>query len=116
MRAVLVWTSYFWAFVKPYPNRHLTNFHAFPQFLKQRLCHQFNSVILTFCFEPTRAVFWDEPRHFEPQSDDEDDTSTGAPSPYFRATPVGGGLTCTYNLTCNSPYTRRIFSTIGFRT
>ncbi|GBM62908.1 hypothetical protein AVEN_11364-1 [Araneus ventricosus] len=35
---------------------------------------------------------------------------------YFYATPSGGRLNSTYDLTCNRPHTRRIFSGIGFRT
>ncbi|GBM42379.1 hypothetical protein AVEN_130262-1 [Araneus ventricosus] len=38
------------------------------------------------------------------------------PSPNLHATPTGGRLTTTYDLTCNRPHTRRIFSGIGFRT
>ncbi|GBO37707.1 hypothetical protein AVEN_146541-1 [Araneus ventricosus] len=38
------------------------------------------------------------------------------PSPNFHATPTGGRLTTTYDLTCNRPHTRRIFSGIGSRT
>ncbi|GBO13804.1 hypothetical protein AVEN_189792-1 [Araneus ventricosus] len=38
------------------------------------------------------------------------------PSPNFRATPAGGRLATTYDLACNRPHTRRIFSGIGFRT
>ncbi|GBM98301.1 hypothetical protein AVEN_217698-1 [Araneus ventricosus] len=38
------------------------------------------------------------------------------PSPDFHATPTGGRLTTTYDLTCNRPHTRRIFSGIGSRT
>ncbi|GBM51755.1 hypothetical protein AVEN_175320-1 [Araneus ventricosus] len=38
------------------------------------------------------------------------------PSPNFHATPMGGRLTTTYDLTCNRPHTRQIFSGIGFRT
>ncbi|GBM22947.1 hypothetical protein AVEN_172300-1 [Araneus ventricosus] len=38
------------------------------------------------------------------------------PSPNFHATPTGGRLTTTYDLACNRPHTRRIFSGIGFRT
>ncbi|GBN98083.1 hypothetical protein AVEN_75042-1 [Araneus ventricosus] len=37
------------------------------------------------------------------------------PSPNFRATPTGGRLATTYDLACNRPHTRRIFSGIGFR-
>ncbi|GBO12022.1 hypothetical protein AVEN_63619-1 [Araneus ventricosus] len=37
-------------------------------------------------------------------------------SPDFRATPTGGRLATTYDLACNRPHTRRIFSGIGFRT
>ncbi|GBO16696.1 hypothetical protein AVEN_210478-1 [Araneus ventricosus] len=32
------------------------------------------------------------------------------PSPNFHATPTGGRLTTTYDLACNRPHTRRIFS------
>ncbi|GBN85282.1 hypothetical protein AVEN_211006-1 [Araneus ventricosus] len=35
------------------------------------------------------------------------------PSPNFHATPAGGRLTTTYDLACNRPHTRRIFSGIG---
>ncbi|GBN16483.1 hypothetical protein AVEN_12156-1 [Araneus ventricosus] len=38
------------------------------------------------------------------------------PSPNFRATPTGGRVATTYDLACNRPHTRRIFSGIGFRT
>ncbi|GBM39715.1 hypothetical protein AVEN_47520-1 [Araneus ventricosus] len=38
------------------------------------------------------------------------------PSPNFHATPTGGRLTTTYDLACNRPHTRRIFSGIGSRT
>ncbi|GBM84549.1 hypothetical protein AVEN_125665-1 [Araneus ventricosus] len=37
------------------------------------------------------------------------------PSQNFHATPTGGRLTTTYDLTCNRPHTQRIFSGIGFR-
>ncbi|GBM23440.1 hypothetical protein AVEN_181563-1 [Araneus ventricosus] len=59
----------------------------------------------------TRGLFWDGPRNFESRSNDGDD-----PSPNFHATPTGGRLATTYDLTCNRPHTRRIFSGIGFRT
>ncbi|GBO10962.1 hypothetical protein AVEN_155413-1 [Araneus ventricosus] len=36
-------------------------------------------------------------------------------SPNFRATPTAGPLATTYDLPCNRPHTRRIFSGIGFR-
>ncbi|GBN32517.1 hypothetical protein AVEN_194315-1, partial [Araneus ventricosus] len=64
----------------------------------------------------TRGLFRDGPRNFEPRSDDEDDTRASIPSPSFLATPAGGRLTTTYDLACNRPHTRRIFSGIGFRT
>ncbi|GBN75641.1 hypothetical protein AVEN_180804-1 [Araneus ventricosus] len=35
------------------------------------------------------------------------------PSPNFCATPTGGRLATTYDLACNRPHTRRIFSGIG---
>ncbi|GBN02106.1 hypothetical protein AVEN_9675-1 [Araneus ventricosus] len=47
-------------------------------------------VILKSCFEATLVLFWDGPRHFEPQSDDKDDARAGSPSPNFRTTPTGG--------------------------
>ncbi|GBN88796.1 hypothetical protein AVEN_250810-1 [Araneus ventricosus] len=34
---------------------------------------------------------------------------------YFCATPTGGRLATTYDLTCNRPHTRRIFGGIGFQ-
>ncbi|GBM55899.1 hypothetical protein AVEN_232813-1 [Araneus ventricosus] len=37
------------------------------------------------------------------------------PSPNFHATPTGGRLTTTYDLACNRPHTRRIFTGIGSR-
>ncbi|GBN68776.1 hypothetical protein AVEN_172590-1 [Araneus ventricosus] len=37
------------------------------------------------------------------------------PSPNFHATPTGGRLATTFDLACNRPHTRRIFSGIGFR-
>ncbi|GBL56692.1 hypothetical protein AVEN_229565-1 [Araneus ventricosus] len=44
-------------------------------------------------------------------------TTTGlGPPPNFRTPPAGGHLTPTYDLTCNRPNTKRIFSGIGFRT
>ncbi|GBO18550.1 hypothetical protein AVEN_72040-1 [Araneus ventricosus] len=63
----------------------------------------------------TRAVL-DGPRNFELRSDDEDDTRAATPSPNFHATPTGGRLATTYDLTCNRPHTRRIFSGILYRT
>ncbi|GBM41687.1 hypothetical protein AVEN_46955-1 [Araneus ventricosus] len=38
------------------------------------------------------------------------------PSPNFRTTPTGGRFATMYDLACNRPHTRRIFSGIGFRT
>ncbi|GBM17578.1 hypothetical protein AVEN_80881-1 [Araneus ventricosus] len=38
------------------------------------------------------------------------------PSPNFHATPMGGRLATMYDLACNRPHMRRIFSGIGFRT
>ncbi|GBO40528.1 hypothetical protein AVEN_138261-1 [Araneus ventricosus] len=63
----------------------------------------------------TRGLFWDGPRHFEPRSDDEDDTWAGRPSPSFHATPAGGRLTTMYDFACKRPHTQQIFSGIGFR-
>ncbi|GBM96674.1 hypothetical protein AVEN_69283-1 [Araneus ventricosus] len=74
-------------------------------------------VILASRFEAIRRLFWDGPRNFEPRSDDEDDTSYLAPtSPNFHATQTRGRLATTYDLACNRPHTRQIFSGIGFRT
>ncbi|GBN65178.1 hypothetical protein AVEN_62467-1 [Araneus ventricosus] len=36
-----------------------------------------------------------------------------SPSPNFHVTPTGGRLTITFDLMCNRPHTRRIFSGIG---
>ncbi|GBO34291.1 hypothetical protein AVEN_32896-1 [Araneus ventricosus] len=77
---------------------------------------RFSLVILTSSFEATRGLFWDGPRNFEPWSDDEDDTRAGTPSPNFHTTPTEGCLATTYDLVCNRPHTRQIFSGIGFRT
>ncbi|GBM06323.1 hypothetical protein AVEN_121369-1 [Araneus ventricosus] len=65
--------------------------------------------------QASRGLFWDGPLNFEPQPDDEDDTWAGSSSPSFHATPAGGRLATTYDLACNRPHTRRIFSAIGFR-
>ncbi|GBM18164.1 hypothetical protein AVEN_151707-1 [Araneus ventricosus] len=71
--------------------------------------------MLTSRFEATRGLFWDGSRHFEPWSDDEGDTLASTPSPNFHATPTGGRLATAYDLACNRPHTRRIFSGIGVR-
>ncbi|GBM00937.1 hypothetical protein AVEN_151392-1 [Araneus ventricosus] len=73
-------------------------------------------VKLTSRFEATRGLFWGGPRNFQHRSDDEDDTLVGTPSPNFHATPTRGRLATTYDLICNRPHTRQIFSGIGFRT
>ncbi|GBN04046.1 hypothetical protein AVEN_220255-1 [Araneus ventricosus] len=73
-------------------------------------------VRLTSRFEATRGLFRDGPRNFEPRSDAEDDTWAGTPSSNFRSTPMGERLATMCDLACNRPYTRRIFSGIGFRT
>ncbi|GBM45108.1 hypothetical protein AVEN_251836-1 [Araneus ventricosus] len=75
----------------------------------------FSLIILASRFEATRGLFWDGPRNFEPRSDEEDDISAGLSSPNFRAIPVEGCLATTYDLACNRPHTRRIFSGIRFR-
>ncbi|GBM43695.1 hypothetical protein AVEN_26562-1 [Araneus ventricosus] len=71
--------------------------------------------IITSRFEATRGLFWVGHRNLEPRSDDEDDTSAGAPSPKFHATLTGGRLATTHDLACNGPHTRRIFCGRGFR-
>ncbi|GBN32507.1 hypothetical protein AVEN_42442-1 [Araneus ventricosus] len=56
----------------------------------------------------------DGPRHFEPRSEVRGrgrHLSWHPPSPNFRER-----LATTYDLACNRPHTRRIFSGIGFRT
>ncbi|GBM06485.1 hypothetical protein AVEN_58326-1 [Araneus ventricosus] len=73
------------------------------------------AVRLTSRFETTRGLFRDLPRNFEPRSDGEDDTELAPSFPSFRATPVGGRLATTYDLSCSRPHTRRIFGGIGFR-
>ncbi|GBM84447.1 hypothetical protein AVEN_6202-1 [Araneus ventricosus] len=60
-------------------------------------------VIITFHFEATRGLFSDGLRHFEPWSDEEDDTRAGTPSLNFRTTPAGGRLAPTYDLACDGP-------------
>ncbi|GBM02447.1 hypothetical protein AVEN_76497-1 [Araneus ventricosus] len=51
-------------------------------------------VILASRSEAARRLFWEEPRHFEQPSDDEDGTPELAPvSPNFRTTSAGGHLT-----------------------
>ncbi|GBM85849.1 hypothetical protein AVEN_37495-1 [Araneus ventricosus] len=67
-------------------------------------------------FEATRGLFWNEPRNFEPQTDDVDDTCAATPIPNFRTTSAGGSGSPKYDLKCNRPNTRPIFSGIGFRT
>ncbi|GBN43073.1 hypothetical protein AVEN_201041-1 [Araneus ventricosus] len=67
---------------------------------------QFSLVILTSRFEAARGLFWDGPCNFESWSEDEGDTGAGIPSPNFHATPKGGSLATTYDLTCNRPHTR----------
>ncbi|GBL89504.1 hypothetical protein AVEN_105750-1, partial [Araneus ventricosus] len=78
---------------------------------------QFNLISLTSRFEATRGLFCDGPRNFEPLSDDAKTTpELPPPSPNFHATPTARRLPTTYDLACNRPHTRRIFSGIGFRT
>ncbi|GBL75307.1 hypothetical protein AVEN_194524-1 [Araneus ventricosus] len=74
-----------------------------------------HSVRLTSRFEATGGKVRDEPRNFEPWSDDEDDAWAGTPSPSFRATLAGARLATTYDLACSRPHVRRIFDGIGFR-
>ncbi|GBL96117.1 hypothetical protein AVEN_104348-1 [Araneus ventricosus] len=58
---------------------------------------QFSLVILTFCFEATRGLFWDGPRNFEQRSNDEDlPLQTSAP---HQREDVGP----TPDLACTSP-------------
>ncbi|GBL74169.1 hypothetical protein AVEN_182652-1 [Araneus ventricosus] len=51
-----------------------------------------SGAIFTSPFEATRGLFWDEPRNFEPQPDDEATPEQAPSSPNFRTTPVGGRL------------------------
>ncbi|GBN38764.1 hypothetical protein AVEN_47561-1 [Araneus ventricosus] len=73
-------------------------------------------VILSSRFEATRRQFWDGPRNLNLGQMTRTTPELAPLSPNFHATPTGGRLTTTYNLTCNGPHTRRIFSGIGFRT
>ncbi|GBM34462.1 hypothetical protein AVEN_106705-1 [Araneus ventricosus] len=68
-------------------------------------------VILASRFETTRGLFWDDFVILNPGQ-----MTRTTPSPNFHATPTGGRLATTYDLACNRPHTRRIFSGIGFRT
>ncbi|GBO22799.1 hypothetical protein AVEN_29626-1 [Araneus ventricosus] len=52
-------------------------------------------IFVTSRFEATRGLFWVGPRHFEPQSDAEEDTRAGTPSPNFRTTSAGGHMSPT---------------------
>ncbi|GBL83508.1 hypothetical protein AVEN_196355-1 [Araneus ventricosus] len=62
---------------------------------------------LTFRFEATRGLFWDEPRNFEPRSYNEPELAsplqTSKPHQREGVRP------------CNTPHTPRIFGGIGFR-
>ncbi|GBO45515.1 hypothetical protein AVEN_91223-1 [Araneus ventricosus] len=73
-------------------------------------------VILTSRFEATLELSWDGSRNFEPRADDRTTPELAPHSPNFHATSTGGRLATTYNLVCNRPRTRRIFSGIRFRT
>ncbi|GBM82288.1 hypothetical protein AVEN_214686-1 [Araneus ventricosus] len=73
-----------------HPTRNPTISGTNPKVLKS---FSFSLVTLTSRFEATRGPFWDGPRHFEMRSDNENNTSTGTPSPNFRTTPTGGRLT-----------------------
>ncbi|GBM69831.1 hypothetical protein AVEN_198538-1 [Araneus ventricosus] len=67
--------------------------------------------------ETSRGIFWSGPRNFEPRSDDEDDTL--ARTPLSKLPHLTSGRTLgpiTYELRCNRPKARRIFSSIEFRT
>ncbi|GBN74366.1 hypothetical protein AVEN_111400-1, partial [Araneus ventricosus] len=93
-------------------------------------------------FEASRGLFWDGPPHFEPRLDDKDDIRAGNPLSklphhtsgrtfvslrlstqivkYWTGYKTQGHKAAfclpKYDLTCNRPNTRRIFSGIGFRT
>ncbi|GBN42468.1 hypothetical protein AVEN_85952-1 [Araneus ventricosus] len=68
--------------------------------------------ILTPRLEATRGLFLRWACHFDPRSDDEDDTPLQSSALHQRedVSPL------TYDLTCNKPNTRRIFNGIGIRT
>ncbi|GBM82178.1 hypothetical protein AVEN_178935-1 [Araneus ventricosus] len=85
-------------------------------FIEMRATVRVSLVILTSRFEATRGLFWDEPRNFEPRSDDKDDTLAGNPSPNFHTTPAGAHLAPTYDSPCSRPSTGRSANGIGFRT
>ncbi|GBL99023.1 hypothetical protein AVEN_57031-1 [Araneus ventricosus] len=67
-------------------------------------------------FKATQGLFRDGLRNFEPLSVTRTTPALATTSPNFRATPTGEHLATTYDLSCNRPHTRRIFSGIGFRT
>ncbi|GBM41944.1 hypothetical protein AVEN_142916-1 [Araneus ventricosus] len=83
-------------------------------FTRNVVYQELNFVILTSHFEATRRQFWDGPRHFEPWSDEEDDTRAEPPS-LQTSTPQQWEevWSSTYDSTCNNPHTLRIFSGIG---
>ncbi|GBM09077.1 hypothetical protein AVEN_87684-1 [Araneus ventricosus] len=50
-----------------------------------------------------RGLFWDGPRHFEVQLDDEDDMQSGTPLSGFHAPPAEDVSPATEHLTCIRP-------------
>ncbi|GBL78482.1 hypothetical protein AVEN_42966-1 [Araneus ventricosus] len=70
--------------------RKCTNLKVFTLFCPHPVCsfmmHSdiFLCALFPFRFEAILGLFWDEPRNFKPQSDDEDNSLAGIPSPNFR--------------------------------
>ncbi|GBM88283.1 hypothetical protein AVEN_107830-1 [Araneus ventricosus] len=62
----------------------------------------------------TQELFWVGPRNFEPRSDAKGDDRAGTPSPRFLYAPAGKCLDTMYDLFCNRPHTRLIFSDSSF--
>ncbi|GBO15074.1 hypothetical protein AVEN_189380-1 [Araneus ventricosus] len=65
---------------------------------KETSHRRFNSITLMSRFQATLRLFWDGPRNFEPQSDDEGNTRA---SPNICTTPPRERLAATYDLTWN---------------
>ncbi|GBM46984.1 hypothetical protein AVEN_217286-1 [Araneus ventricosus] len=56
---------------------------------QSRLYHQVNVSYINVPLSSSTRAFWDEPRNFEPRTDDDYVTRVGTPSPSFHITPTG---------------------------
>ncbi|GBM08527.1 hypothetical protein AVEN_69752-1 [Araneus ventricosus] len=92
--------------------RRLTSNTTYLNFLKFQ---RGRLVILTSRFEATRGSFGTDLVIFNLGQITRTTPELAHPSPNFHAIPAGGRLTTTYDLACNGPHTRRIFSGIGSR-